>query len=436
MDTLNFADVGRNPLLRPDKIDEVLTYFRRAPNIYELAEIMPLKAYNVDRVQMDMSVARAGGMTPMVATGSASPIHGGFGRGSAEFEAIEFREKVLLLEQDIVDLRRLGSKTELKRAQEVLSEKFAVIEQRLLNRLEWMRRQVLFDQQVSVEQASGVAYTVDYNHPAYLDVTLTGTDLWSDYANSDPLVNMQEWVEDYITDTGFDVAFMQMPKFSWKHLQQNDRLRGALLYNRPQANVGAAQIAEEIVTHVGLGSATQIRTSRGQIAVDTQLTAASAQSDTTLDLASVAGLAVGDTLYVARAADQGHYKEKFTVASIAANAVTVTSGVADAGGFAAGDPVRFLLYTQPLNKFLIVGSMMGPQETVGVEGPPTAVTGWAEMAATLSRYSSLMSPTTGVFTKTINMENGDPPRVEQVIGIKALPKVNYADGWFTAQILA
>jgi hypothetical protein len=436
MDSQLFADVGRNPLLRPDKIDEVLTYFRRAPNIYEFAELMPLVAYQTDRVQMDYSVARAGGMTPMVATGSASPIHGGFGRGAGEFEAIEFREKILLLEQDLVDLRRLGSKTELKRAQTILSEKFAVIEQRLLNRLEWMRRQVLFDQAVVVEQASGVPYTVQYNHPAYLDITLTGADQWSDYANSDPLVNMQEWFEDYTTDTGFDLDYIQLPKFMWKHLQKNDRLRGALLYNRPTANVGVDQITSEIVTHVGLGSATQIRTSRGQIAVDTQLTAVSAQSDTTLDLASVAGLSAGDTIYVASAAKKGHYKEKFTVASISGNVVTVSGGgVAHADGFAAGDPVRFLLYTQPTDKVLFVGSMGGPEETVGVEGPPTPKANWGEMATTLSRYSSLMSPTTGVFTKTINKENGDPPRIEQVLGIKALPKLNSADGWMTIKVL-
>ena len=59
---------------------------------------------------------------------------------------------------------------------------------------------------------------------------------------------------------------------------------------------------------------------------------------------------------------------------------------------------------------------------------------WADVASTYSRYENLNNPRPGVFRKNIDKLGDDPPRLEQVIGIRALPRLHYGEGWATLDI--
>lgn len=435
MKTRTFSDIARDPLLVPDKIDGILTYFLSDPNSYELAQYLPLVNVNADKVEMDYVKMRHGGVTPLAAVGAATPIFGGWGRGTREFEPAHFREKVLILEQELVKLRKIGTKAEMETAQNLLQRKTEVIEERLQNRLELMRRQVLFDNEVTAKGPNGAAFTLDYAHPDYMEPTLSGDDLWSDHEKSDPLANLQEWVEDFQVHGGFAVKEIVFPMFLMRHLQANDQFRTALFYNMPQATASVSQILNELVAYVGLSGPNIIRLSTGKINTVTELTAGSAQNDTTLDVADVSTLEVGDSLYVRRVTD--NHAEKFEISSISGNTVTVSSGVADTGGFAAGDIVRSYLPTIPLDKILIAGTRQGPVNTVGAEAAPDQefVSRWGDVCSTLSRYVDFNNPRPGIFTKLIDKMGEDPPRMENVIGVNALPRIHYPDAWMVPTVL-
>lgn len=434
MEGMIFSDIGRNPLLQPDKIDRVLTYFPRNPNTYELAELMPLVNVPTDKVEMDYAKAFAGGMTPMVSTGSSSPIHGGYAMGEREFEAAEFREKVLLTEPDLVKLRRLGSKTEIETAENLLRKKFRVVEERLLNRLESMRSQVIFEKLLNVERADGPNYTLAYEHPGYLEEVLAGINLWSDTANSDPLGDLQRWAQAFFCDSTFAIRDIRMPMKIWEFLQANAQFQAALQANLPDWNSSIMQIKNQIAVYLGLPNPEMVMTSRGRINYDTELTAVAGFGAVNLTMRTVQGLAAGDTILLRRVTDL--YSEKFTVVSVLGNVVTVAGpGVLDATGFAVGDVVRYWKPVQPFDKVAIMGKFEGTINNIGTNGEIDAINTWGDMCSTLSRYADLGNPKPGVFTKLIDKTNDDPPRWENVIGIKALPRIDYVDGWFLATVL-
>lgn len=66
-------------------------------------------------------------------------------------------------------------------------------------RIEWMRMQALATGQIVLNE-NGVILSVDYGVPAGNKETLTGTALWSDTANADPIADMIRW-RDYLIDT-------------------------------------------------------------------------------------------------------------------------------------------------------------------------------------------------------------------------------------------
>lgn len=436
-ETRQYSNVGRNALLEPDKIDNVLTYFPRNPNVYELAELFPLVNYNTEKVQMDYAKPRAGGMTPAVADGTETPIYGGWGRGYLEFEAATFREKCILMELDLENLRQIGTVDQLETAERMLRRKFRVLEERLMNRLEWMRRQVLFDGTVTAEMENGDLFSVEYQHGSHLDPVLTSGDLWSATTTADPLGNLQEWMDDYLIDTEFSIKEIKLPMRMMQHLQANKKFQDALSANFPLATASAMQVKEQIATYIGLSGPQMISHSSGKINFETELVAAAANGASTIRLESASQLEAGDRILIARVSDNLH--ERVEVDSVSGNVVTITGTIDATGGFARGDVVKYFKPVVPFNRILIVGEFAGNVNTVGLEGAPDPqlITQWGEMASVLSRYADFTSPKSGIFTKQIDkIQNEDVSRLEQIIGIKALPKINYPDGWMAPQVLA
>lgn len=436
-ETFKFSDVGRHPLLRTENIDGVLTYFPQRANTYPLARDMPLVNVNAETIKMDITKARRGGMTPLVATGSQSPIHGGFGRGQREFEAAEWREKVILAETDLVKLREIGSLNDLAVAREMLRKKFAVIEERLLNRLEYMRRQVLFDGAVTATDSLGVTVSTAYTHPSYLEVTLSGGDLWSDTANSDPVADLQQWVEEFVDITGFSIKRIVFPLGMLRLLTENAKFRDI----REQGAYGAFagtmdQVQQDLARMAGVPGAGIIEEVPDRLHYETELSSGASFGAGSVTMLDVDQLEAGMYITLNSAIDMD--KERHKVLSVSGNTVTLDgTTIARAGGFAAGDSVRYTLPIIPKDKILILGRPGGPLSPVGAEGlaDPEFLEGWADVASVISRYPDIMgTPRPGIFTKTIDKTDDDPGHIEQVLGIKALPRVHYNEGWFFATV--
>lgn len=428
IDQLQFSDIVVNPLLQTTALDGILTYFPQSQNSGELSQYIPLRNVNADKIKMDIDKAQRGGMTPGVAMGSESPIYGAHGRGEIEFEAAEFREKVTLFEKELYDLRELGTLNQLTGARQLLARKYRDIEVRLANRLEWMRKQMLFDGTVSYDIAgTGLTESITYVHPAYLEPT--ASNLWSNTGTADPLDDLQLWAEQYMLYTGFALSEIVLPLGTLRLLSATDKFQNLASNNFDTFKGTQQNILDVMIQFAGISN---IRQSSGFIHMATELTAASANGDTTLDLRHVEGLEAGDVIVV-KSADME--SETLTVSSVSGKVVTVSSGVVKTAGYAAGDPVVWRKRLVPEDQILMVGELMSPLTDEGSSGTPDAdkLSQFAEMLSTYSRYVNL-EPRPGMFTKLIDKLGGDPPSIEQVLGIRCGIALWYPEAWMTATI--
>ena len=311
-------------------------------------------------------------------------------------------------------------------ARQVLQKKYRQIEIRLANRLEWMRRQVLFDKSVSYAVA-GTNYveTIAYAHPSYLDVT-AGV-LW-DNASADPLDDLQTWAYDYELATGFQIERVIVPAGTMNILTSNTRFREIATANFGVFQGTPAEVNALLTKFLGVG---MVEESRHRINFLTECSADAAAAQAVVNLADAAELEAGDIVWLRSMSTE--VSEQGEVLSVAGNAVTLTANLTNP--FVAGDPVRYHKMIIPDNKCLIIGKPMSPMDPLHQESLSSEyLNQFADVASTYSRFSTL-EPKSGMFTKFRDfIDIGDPPHVEQILGIRALPRVHYQDGWMTATI--
>jgi len=429
-ENLELSEVGRHPLFHPSQIQGILSNFNHVANQYPLGSIMPLVPRQVDKVKMDVELQIRGGMTPMVAVDSGTPIYGAQARAQREFEAAEFREKVRLVESDLYNFRKLGTESDLMDARTLLRVRYAPIEERLQNRLEWMRRSVLFDNEVRSSVHNGAPFSLTYKHPGYLRPALTGTDVWDDYLNSDPIGDMQDWVEDFVLHTGFSIDKVVLPLGMFKHLSRNERFREMAKQSYGDFNGGRAAIIQNILDLTGVG---MIEEWTSALTFSVELAAGAASGQANIVLKHADELAAGDVITINKLATDERVRG--TVAAVSGNTVTLTANLALA--LDAGDMVRYSKMIIPRNRILILGTQRGGLTTVGAESGPDQefLNNWAELTSTLSRRSNFDQPSAGVFSQLMDNMDSDPPNLEQLIGIRALPNVFYHEAWMSPYVL-
>lgn len=83
-----------------------------------------------------------------------------------------------------------SAKTPAERAGEKLVKDLAELEEMITRREELMCAQALFEGKITV-QGEGLDYLIDFNFTN--KETLSGTDLWSDYANSNPIADLKRY---------------------------------------------------------------------------------------------------------------------------------------------------------------------------------------------------------------------------------------------------
>jgi hypothetical protein len=111
-------------------------------------------------------------------------------------------ERILTI--DDVNKRSLGediysSRTPEERAREILANDMIELDDFITRREEWMCREILLNGKITMA-GEGYEEVVDYNFTN--KESLTGADLWTDYANSDPLADLKRWRQTVIQKTG------------------------------------------------------------------------------------------------------------------------------------------------------------------------------------------------------------------------------------------
>jgi hypothetical protein len=430
-ETLKLSEVGRHPLLQPDRIDDAIPLFVERANNYPLGEVLPLVAREVDKVYMDVEVTTRGGLTPMVAMGTESPIHGDLGRAAREFEAAEFREKIVIRETDLYNLRALGSKSEMLRARDLIRKRHSSISARLLNRMEWLRRQVIFDNKVKATLPDGQPFELDYHHPQYLRPALSGADLWSATGTADPVNNLLVWVEDFQRDTGFLVRKAALPIGLMKHLVMNAKFRSVATNSYSGFDGTHSAVMQNLMAMTGIPVLEEWTQS---IAFSVEIVESAVATDTTIRLDNVDELEVGDTIILRTA--NGMQSDKRTVSAI--SGTTVTLNAALTSGFPRGSMVKYAKQVVPEDRILILGTMPGDLSDENSEGRANTslISAWGELTSTLSRFENLERPKAGLFSKVIDYtDKTEVARIEQTVGIRALPNVHFFDAWMCPKVL-
>ena len=77
-----------------------------------------------------------------------------------------------------------------------------------------------------------VIFSVNYSIPADNKVTLSGTEMWSDTTNSDPVKDINDWIDTYIeTNKGLAPTRMYLSRKTLGYLAQNEKVRSLLKFS-------------------------------------------------------------------------------------------------------------------------------------------------------------------------------------------------------------
>lgn len=429
--SMKFSDFDRHPLFKQRKIDAVLTYVPRKADEMPLQDRIPMVEIKEDQVEMDVYQPISGGMTPMVAPGTSTPIHGQYKAGKIFWEPAEFREKVQLTTRDVKDIRKIGSNTELVSAQKILARKITNIRRRMGRRMEWMLRGVLFDGVVTATTADGFTQTVPYEHPEYLEKT--ASPLWSNPA-ADPLNDVQIFVDDLNDHSEYLASEAWFPHRSYRQLTLNTRFKDWANNNLAVFNGKQEHVASVMSTFLGDGVISS--QSSASLKMDDVLAQAAAAAATSLVLRRGYEVEVGDDLILVSTNTNLPYKEKATVSAVTKNAdgTTTVTVPAITNAFNRGSIVSFRKYVVPLDRMLIMAFPTGEND-----GGDNMDDGMADMdlletpidlCSTLSHFPDLMGDgVTGIWGMPNVPGDQDPPRFEYIIGTRCLPRVHNSMSW-------
>lgn len=448
-----------NDFLSPSNLTGVLKSIILRKGAFKLATWLPGTEVDHDKVEMDIAKARLDGMTPAVADLAESPIAPKFRDGaSISFEAQEFREKHVLFGADFELIRRLGTDSDRVSQAQLILKYQQDLRQRLENRLEYMRAQALCDGQVTYQiEGTGNTLTVSYNHPAYLEPTLTGTDAWNDLSASTPLDDIVEWTElfDHLPVEGYSLLYGREVE---RLLRRNEQLRDLALglwyatgINKIPERITNTQVASGTMLNLirdHIGSPITMEVYDGGVNLVSQLAAPVAAPSTTVTVRNVAdfGPTFGTDSEVQIVDRANRLVTKATVASVNAvtNVVTFTAPLTQS--FGLGAEVAFRRLFMPEDCVLMKGNFIpslednsvasfpGFEEGVGQTSVPT--TGVGSVVSVRNRYGFEENERRpGMWSVMHKHEKGDPPHAELIIGIKCLPKIDYPEFYVRASVI-
>lgn len=414
---MSLRNIRNHPLLQTSKLVKVIQEFdfAAAASEFRLAAEMPIRPIEQSRIRYDIRKG-AGGMTQAAVKGAESPIVAFFGAAMAEFEPAEWREKVILTEDEMLALRELGTYEDVEKVSTIIAKHLAALRTRLETRMEWTRWQALLGSMSYV--AKDVELSVDYHIPTELKPTLTGADLWTASAST-PMDDFLEWLEKFRDLLAQPQGAMFNHKM-FRVLLQNAQvraLRDSLFVGQTNTGMLTPENLKLVFNHfAGIGYDVY----DGGYFEYTDLTAAVASSGTSLVVRDLGTIAAGDSLWLTDVAGSVAGRTKLTVTAVTASTKTIT--VASPGAdrtYAAGSTVRVKKYFIPDGKFIIKGAL--PASTEGGAQ-------WAEIIAASHLYGpNPLQPATGIFAKTVVHEDADPPKIELIVGARALPVVYHSD---------
>jgi len=401
-------DLMNHALLQPAHITKVLDEIIPDNSEYMLTQEIPMVTQETEVITIDVR-DNIGGMTQAVAQGAESPLVEYRGQSQVSFSPAHFREKTVLGERDLKVIRKIGTASELERAEARIAEVVGGLRMRLETRIEWCKWQMVFGT-LAIAQTD-VQFSVDYKIPSTMTPTLTGTDKWDDLVNSDPLDDMMEWLYLY-RHNGINPKEFVFNRAVEKLLMQNNKVRELRDSYMVGGVAGSSMMSSEILarivsSYVGIPYRVYDKGYYFKMKLETAISSVT----TAFIVSENPGVVTGDTVTVVH-----KNGSRYGTLNIVVTPTGLSFAHAAVGGsyaFPAGSAVIIKKQFIPDTKFLVMGAL--PPGTTGGQN-------FAEFVSTPSPYNGgLLNAQPGPFGKTVVDNDGDPPKAYVVAGVSGLP---------------
>lgn len=212
------------PLLTMAVMSEVVRNYETDTSQFSAAAWCPTRPYQRSLIEWDVLYG-AKGMTPPVYPESPAPILKHPAVGHKSFKTVQWREKSVFTEDDLITLRRVGTYDE-PAAFDMMNEQLRQLNVRLDTRLEWLRWKMLAGE-VTIEYEDGPAQVVDYEVPvANIPTVTTG---WDTHATATPHLDVQAW-KLLFRGTGARPTILEMNQVTNNHVRNNETIIDIVKY--------------------------------------------------------------------------------------------------------------------------------------------------------------------------------------------------------------
>lgn len=148
-----------------------------------------------------------------------------FGYSYVEGSIPPIKRKIVVNEQELIKFYspRLNTDDQESAIEEIYNDVDNMVEA-VQNRIEWMRWQAVVNGKIVLAE-NGIQLTVDYGYNPAQKETLTGTALWSDHTNSNPIDDIRRWCDAVEQRTGIRPARAVTSVVAMGHILLNKNVR-------------------------------------------------------------------------------------------------------------------------------------------------------------------------------------------------------------------
>lgn len=122
----------------------------------------------------------------------------------------------------------LGTETPMQRINAIVTSILQEQKDQIHRRWEWLAARAVIDASVVLEAQDYPSVTVDFQRDASQTITLSGTDLWTDTTNSDPLGDIEEWRTAVFQKTGKFINRLTMAPNVYKAFAAHPKVKDQL----------------------------------------------------------------------------------------------------------------------------------------------------------------------------------------------------------------